>query len=92
MVLIQAWKDDDDPTPYPEDVQDGHYVVAIGYDQEYFYFEDPWIIGSLTYMRKNELMGRWHGNTNYPKPRLVYGCGIIVLQDKEENKPVIHLD
>ena len=38
IVLIQAWKDDDDPTPYPADFDDGHYVVAIGYDFDNIYF------------------------------------------------------
>lgn len=38
IVLIQAWKDEDDPTPYPVDTEDGHYVVAIGYDADYIYF------------------------------------------------------
>lgn len=79
IVLIQAWKDDDDPTPYPLDTEDGHYVVAIGYDADYLYFEDPWIIGSLTFMKKSELPDRWHGSTVYPKDRLIYGCGIVVL-------------
>jgi uncharacterized protein YvpB len=51
-VLIQAWKDENDTTPYPNDFEDGHYVVAIGYDKKNFFFEDPWIHGSLTYMRK----------------------------------------
>jgi hypothetical protein len=32
IVLIQAWKDDEDTKPYPTDFEDGHYVVAIGYD------------------------------------------------------------
>jgi hypothetical protein len=32
ILLLQAWKDEDDPTPYPVDREDGHYVVAIGYD------------------------------------------------------------
>jgi len=80
-VLIQAWKDDDDPTPYPSDYEDGHYVVATGYDGENIYFEDPWIIGSIGYIAKSELPGRWHGETIYPTPRHIYGCGIILQKD-----------
>jgi uncharacterized protein len=38
ILLLQAWKDDDDPTPYPVDNDDGHYVVAIGYDADRIYF------------------------------------------------------
>lgn len=79
IVLIQAWKNDDNLTPYPNDFSDGHFVVAIGYDRDYIYFEDPWIHGSLTYMRKQDLFDRWHGNTNEPFDRHVFGSGIIVL-------------
>ena len=32
MVQIQAWKDDDDPTPYINDWDDGHYVVLVGFN------------------------------------------------------------
>jgi len=55
ILLLQAWKDEDDSTPYAVDFDDGHYVVAIGYDQQYIYFEDPWIIGSIAYMSYLEL-------------------------------------
>lgn len=34
IMLVQAWRDEDDPTPYPLDREDGHYVVAIGYDAD----------------------------------------------------------
>jgi uncharacterized protein YvpB len=78
IVLIQAWKDEDDLTPYEYDFEDGHYVVAIGFDNDYIYFEDPWIHGSITYMSKGELSDRWHGNTDEPIDRRIYGSGIIV--------------
>jgi predicted double-glycine peptidase len=79
IVLIQAWKDDDDTTPYPINFENGHYVVAIGFDNQNIYFEDPWIHGSITYMRKIDLIDRWHGNTDEPVDRHIYGSGIIVM-------------
>lgn len=51
IVEIQAWSDDEDPK-YDTDFDDGHYVVAIGFDSTYFYFEDPWILGSIGYIAK----------------------------------------
>ena len=39
---------------------DGHYVVAIGYDQKKIYFEDPYTI-SHTFLPYKELERRWHG-------------------------------
>ncbi len=92
ILLLQAWKDEDDPTPYPDDDEDGHYVVAIGYDADYFYFEDPWIIGNLAYMKKSELSGRWHGDTLYPKERKIYGCGIIALQNSKKIPPIVYME
>lgn len=53
IVLIQAWLDD-----YEEDIdwnniwEDGHYVVAIGSDDKYIYFEDPSILGGIGYIPK----------------------------------------
>lgn len=63
IVLIQAWKDDED-MPYPINFENGHYVVAIGYDNDNIFFEDPWIHGSITYMSKADLTDRWHGKTD----------------------------
>ena len=80
ILLLQAWKDDDDPTPYPIDYNNGHYVVAIGLDNQNIYFQDPWIFGNLGYIKKTQLQGRWHGNTVYPKDRVIYGFGLVVLQ------------
>ncbi len=60
VVLIQAYKDDDDPTPYQDDWNNGHYVVAIGYDNDFIYFEDPWLLGTIGYMEKTDFLNRWH--------------------------------
>lgn len=38
IILIQAWREDDDLSPWADDWDDGHYVVVIGYDAKYFYF------------------------------------------------------
>jgi predicted double-glycine peptidase len=50
IVQIQAWGDEG--TDYTNDFDDGHYVVAIGFDENYLYFEDPWIIGNIAYIPK----------------------------------------
>lgn len=88
IVLIQAWKDEDD-IPYDTDFSNGHFVVAIGYDNEYIYFEDPWIHGSLTYMLKTDLAKRWHGKTDEPVDRHIYGSAIIILEDILETPTII---
>jgi ATP-binding cassette subfamily B protein len=58
ILLVQAW-------PYKKiiDWQNswsaGHYVVAIGYDKNKLYFEDPSSI-YRTYLSYKELKDRWH--------------------------------
>ena len=39
IVLIQAWSNY--PTNYHKNFKYGHYVIAIGYDENYLYFKDP---------------------------------------------------
>lgn len=38
----------------------GHYIVAIGYDDENIYFEDPLLKGKRGYMPNKEFDERWH--------------------------------
>ena len=56
IVLIQAWADDKEE--YKETLDNGHYVVVIGYTNNKLFFEDPSIYerGYLTY---NEFESRW---------------------------------
>ena len=51
ILLMQAWSDP--IVDYTNDFDDGHYVVAIGYDLNYIYFEDPWILGNIAYIPRN---------------------------------------
>lgn len=58
---IQAWGQDS-PTleqSYAND-EDGHYVVAIGYDAQNFYFEDPCLPKSRGYLPSDVFDARWH--------------------------------
>jgi predicted double-glycine peptidase len=48
---MQAWSDP--IVDYTNNFDDGHFVVAIGYDLNYIYFEDPWILGSIAYIPRN---------------------------------------
>ena len=49
-MLIQAYKSKDDKTPWKDDWVDGNYIVAIGYDENNIYFEDPSILGGVGYI------------------------------------------
>lgn len=58
ILAIQAWADKKN-IDYGKDYDDGHYVVAIGYNKQGFVFEDPSSVGKgfLTY---EKLGKRWH--------------------------------
>ncbi len=59
MCCIQAWGD---PADYTGD-DNGHWVVAIGYDDENLYFMDPSTLGNVTFITRDELVERWHDST-----------------------------
>jgi predicted double-glycine peptidase len=61
LMPIQAWLDDVPPDPggWAAATEWGHYVVAVGYDTERFYFEDPAMFG-VGYIPRAELEARWH--------------------------------
>jgi len=62
IVDIQAWRDPKDgaPAPWSDDWDDGHYVVAIGYDDARLYFMDPSEDSGYGYIEKREFATRWH--------------------------------
>ena len=66
ILLLQAWTETPD-IDWENDWKDGHYVVAIGYDNEKMIFEDPSSF-RRTYLSYADLEKRWHdvdedGNT-----------------------------
>lgn len=62
IVLIQGWLDTPttDVKKLSTDYIDGHFVVAIGYDQTNFYFMDPSTTGNYTFIPRDEFVVRWH--------------------------------
>jgi len=69
ICSIQAYADDKDVYDLapeerlkPKNNRDGHYVVAIGYDGDTFYFMDPSLTGRRGFLPWAELDRRWHEN------------------------------
>ncbi|MBS1953205.1 MAG: C39 family peptidase [Cyanobacteria bacterium SZAS-4] len=58
LCLIQAWADK--KTDYKSDWDDGHYVVAVGFDDSRIIFMDPSTAGHYTYIPLQEFEQRWH--------------------------------
>jgi len=79
IVDIQAWGEGYD------DLESGHYVVAIGYDEKNIYFEDPSLHshkrGSLS---KRELLSRWKDKKANGEELHQYG--IVMWTDKMDKE------
>jgi ABC-type bacteriocin/lantibiotic exporter with double-glycine peptidase domain len=61
VLAIQAWADRTalaGDVDWADRTEDGHYVVAVGYDERLFYFEDPAIFG-VGYIPHEDLAERW---------------------------------
>lgn len=58
LCLIQAWADK--KTDYRTDWDDGHYVVAVGVEDDRVIFMDPSTAGHYTYIPLQEFQQRWH--------------------------------
>jgi len=77
ICSIQAWGN---PANYDRAIH-GHYVIAIGYDQENIYFEDPSIFTpSRGYLGKKEFLERWH-DIDGESDKDCNGLGIAIWKD-----------
>ena len=56
ILAVQAYGS---PKKYHKNLN-GHYIVAIGYDNKSIFFEDPMLNRSRGYIFKSELPKRWH--------------------------------
>lgn len=75
ILLLQAWAGRPN-VDWATDYADGHYVVAIGYDDERVIFEDPWVY-HRTYLPYKELETRWHDLVHRSNEREIhYGIAV----------------
>ncbi len=92
ILIIQAWTDRK-KIDWEKDWKDGHYVVAIGFDKNKMYFEDPSSV-LKTYMTFKELEKRWHdAESTRKKGKKYIHCGIVVSGKKKyDGRKIIKLD
>jgi predicted double-glycine peptidase len=82
LLMIQAWgrqKRRGRMRPrldYRNDWKDGHWVVAIGYDSEAIFIEDPSLQAVRGYLRDHELDLRWRDTGRHGKHKDHYGIAI----------------
>ena len=76
MISLQAYRSND--KPYSELWDDGHWVVAIGYDKDRILFEDPASF-HRTWLGDKELIERWHDVDGKSNEKIVgWGCTLLV--------------
>ena len=79
ICAIQAWGD---KKTYP-DRKSGHYVIAIGYDNQKIYFEDPSLQGKRGFLSHHDFNKRWHDEEDNGD---VYDhAGLVIWKDTANN-------
>jgi predicted double-glycine peptidase len=57
----------------------GHYLVAIGYDSDNVYFMDPSLTGRRGFLPKAEFEARWHDNEGTTEQaKLIVHLGLVI--------------
>ena len=85
---IQAWGDEDD---YDE-LKDGHYVVAVGHDEDHIYFMDPSSEEQNSHLTKEELEERWKdkedGGRRWDRAGIVFSPKTAPAEDAGETEKI----
>ena len=92
ICAIQAWKWDEDEEysmdlDYSDELECGHWAVAIGYNKDNIFFMDPSTSGNYTYIPKDKLVARWHDyacDSNNQRYDLIQTGIIVELNGNEE--------
>jgi predicted double-glycine peptidase len=91
IALAQVWLSEREPGRPLEEIWDnGHYVVVLGVDNDYVYFQDPFIQMSKAFVPRKIFEDHWHqvmGGDLERNPKLIH-LGIIV-RGKQRAKPDI---
>ncbi len=95
IALGQAWRSRADAKKAPEeDWQDGHYIVILAVDEDYVYFEDPFIRMGKGFIPKKKFEKHWHnigGRTPSDTSKQTH-LGIIIKGERPADKSLKKLD
>lgn len=90
MLAIQAYRDNKEIN-YEDDWKDGHWVVPIGYDSKYIYFEDP-ACQYRTFLAYDELNKRWHDIDTQDKKLFHFGIAFYGKPERFDAHESIHME
>lgn len=81
IALCQVWRSQRSSAPRPEDDWDnGHYIVVLGVDDEYVYFQDPYLRMGKAFVTRQTFERHWHqiiGGEAASNPKLLH-LGIFI--------------
>lgn len=88
IILLQAWNGKN--VDYTESYSDGHWVIAVGYNRDKIFFEDPYSF-KRTFLKNKELETRWHAQEEEEKI-LNYGIAVFGKKKTYNSKKIVHMD
>ncbi len=92
IILMQAWRDYSvGNLDWEKDYSDGHYVVAIGYNDNCIFFEDPASV-TRTYLSFDEFEKRWHDVDDNNKTKNNHVMVVVKGEKKYNSKLIVHMD
>jgi predicted double-glycine peptidase len=81
IALAQVWRSEkNSPGAVSEDWDSGHYIVVLGVDKDYVYFQDPYARMSKAFMPRRTFVDHWHqvmGGDQKKNPKLMQ-LGIFI--------------
>ena len=92
IALAQVWRSQSGSAPaVAEDWDNGHYIVVLGVDANYVYFQDPYMRMSKAFVPRRTFEAHWHqvmGGDLKRNPKLIH-LGIFIRGDKPAERKAV---
>jgi len=92
IALGQVWRSQSGSAPsVEEDWDNGHYIVVLGVDPDYVYFQDPYMRMSKAFVPRHMFEAHWHqamGGDLTTNPKLIH-LGIFVRGEKPAERKAV---
>jgi predicted double-glycine peptidase len=85
IALAQVWRSEkSSPGSVADDWDNGHYIVVLGVDEDYVYFQDPYARMGKAFTPRATFIDHWHqvmGGSSTKNPHLMQ-LGILVQGER----------